>query len=68
MTMTIVENMKCSKSAGPGVFSLVDLDQNSGKGIVPKRAISCFTTERLLQLNRTGGSADDDTSHGRKSR
>jgi hypothetical protein len=35
--------MKVRRSAGPGVFRLVVLAQNSGTGSIPSLAISCLT-------------------------
>ena len=50
--MTIVEKIQWSKSAGPGVFNLVDLAQKAGHGITPSRAISCLTAKILAILMR----------------
>jgi hypothetical protein len=45
--ISIVENIQCRRSAGPGVPYRVDLDQNAGNGRIPNRAISCLTTNWL---------------------
>jgi hypothetical protein len=36
--------MKCNSNAGPEVPRCVDFAKNSGYGVMPRRAISCFTT------------------------
>ena len=41
--MKMVVQRKWRRRAGPGVLYLVTLAQNSGKGMMPMRAISCLT-------------------------
>jgi hypothetical protein len=46
--MRTVVNIQCSNNALPGVARWVERAQNSGAGVIPSLAISCFTVERKL--------------------